>query len=225
MKPPSTLDRICQAAIRTVTRDGLLAMTLENVAKEAGISKGGVMYHFPTKEQLITATLTYYGEQVERMLMTRVANDPEPRQRWARAMINCLFPLAGADAASSTMDLEENLSPELLQKFMFAVIAAAVNNPGVVDPLRQIGKRLRDRLLSDPKDGVDQLLVWLAVDGLFLWHFVGLIEAGDPLIQQLGEALRTRVTPAADVAAITKTPRRRRTPALATDPKGRRHER
>lgn len=222
MKAETTLDRICQAAIRTVTRDGLLAMTLDNVAKEAGISKGGVMYHFPTKEQLIAATLTYYGEQAERMMLERVANDPEPRQRWARAMITCLFPDPNAPADAS----DEHLSPEILQKFMVAVVTAAANQPGMVEPLRQIGKRIRDRLLSDPNDGVDQLLTWLAVDGLFLWRFVGLIDADDPLFARIGAALRERVARAAATGSqdVEESPRRRRTPALASVRKGRRDE-
>lgn len=190
---PTTTDRICHAAIRTVTRDGLLAMTLDNVAKEAGISKGGVMYHFPTKELLVTAMLNYFSEQAERMLMTRVANDPEPRNRWARAMIGCFFPdPSGSDVQSPEGDV---ITPSVVQQFMLAALAAAANNPGIIEPLRQLGKRVRDRLLSDPDGGLDQLLIWLAIDGLFLWEFVGMIEPTEPLYCQIGAALRQKIAP------------------------------
>ena len=48
-----TKDEICDAAIQITVRDGLLTMTLDAVAKEAGISKGGVMYPFPSKDDLV----------------------------------------------------------------------------------------------------------------------------------------------------------------------------
>ncbi len=54
-----TKDKICDAAIQITVRDGLLAMTLDAVAKEAGISKGGVMYHFPSKDELVRGVLDY----------------------------------------------------------------------------------------------------------------------------------------------------------------------
>jgi AcrR family transcriptional regulator len=196
MATKTTIERICQAAIRTATRDGLLAMTLDNVAKEAKVSKGGVMYHFPSKEHLVTKMLSYYSEQAERMLMTRIANDPEPQRRWARAMLSCLFPDPNQPRESASSESGEDMSPEILQRFMLAVLAAAVNNPGLFEPLRQLGTRMRDRLLSDPDDGLEQLLIWLAVDGLFLWQFVGMIDIADPVYQRIGAALRDKVNPA-----------------------------
>ena len=189
----STIERICQAAIRTASRDGLLAMTIDNVAKEAGVSKGGVMYHFPSKELLMTATLNFYSEQIELMLMRRIANDPQPRMRWARAMLGLMFPDPKPPEGST--DNDEGLAPEVEPQFMLAVLAAAVNNPGLIEPLRQLGKRMRDRLLGDPEDGLEQLMIWLAVDGLFLWQFVGMIDRDDPLYQQIGRALRDRTAP------------------------------
>ena len=44
---------VLRAAHRVVLRDGVSALTLEAVAREAGRSKGGLLYHFPTKEALI----------------------------------------------------------------------------------------------------------------------------------------------------------------------------
>ena len=52
---------------------------------------------------------------------------------------------------------------------------------------------MRSRFMSDPEDGIEQLLVWLTIDGLFLWQFMGLVESDDPLLPQIGHALRTRL--------------------------------
>jgi AcrR family transcriptional regulator len=184
MASHDTRDRICEAAIRTASRDGLLAMTIDNVAKEAGVSKGGVMYHFPSKDDLVRGMLEYFGTQLEQLVVRKIVDDPHPRYRWARSMLSCVFPDAGASPTDS-----ETLSPEVVDRFMLATLAAAVNSPGLIEPLRHVALRLRQRLLSDPQDGMDQLLIWLALDGLFLWQFVGLIQREDPLYAEIGAAL------------------------------------
>lgn len=44
---------ILQAAAEVVLKSGAYAMTLEAVAAQAGVGKGGLLYHFPNKEALI----------------------------------------------------------------------------------------------------------------------------------------------------------------------------
>src|SRR5437868_5504139 len=48
-------DRLLDAAERVVVRDGVQNLTLEAVAREAGVSKGGLLYHFHTKSELVIA--------------------------------------------------------------------------------------------------------------------------------------------------------------------------
>ena len=146
------------------------------------------MHHFRSKDVLIEAVMAYFGDQVERMLLRKVATDPNPNWRWARAMLSSALP-------------DPNLPPQndvpltdgVIERFMLATLAGAVNNPGLFAPLRVFGKQLQQRLLSDSPDGLDQLLIWLMVDGLFLWQFLGLIQRDDPLYTQIGDVLRARV--------------------------------
>ncbi|HEX7394670.1 MAG TPA: helix-turn-helix domain-containing protein, partial [Anaerolineaceae bacterium] len=49
----STKKNILKAANKVILDKGADALTLEAVALEAGISKGGLLYHFPSKKQLI----------------------------------------------------------------------------------------------------------------------------------------------------------------------------
>ena len=49
----STREAILRAADWVVVEEGVSGMTLEAVAREAGVSKGGLLYHFPSKEALI----------------------------------------------------------------------------------------------------------------------------------------------------------------------------
>jgi len=53
MTKNTTQQSIIAAARRIVQRDGVAHLTIEAVAREAGFSKGGVLYHFPTKDSLI----------------------------------------------------------------------------------------------------------------------------------------------------------------------------
>ena len=50
-RPPRR--RILDAAEQVVLRDGVGHLTLEAAAAEAGLSKGGVLYHFPTRDALV----------------------------------------------------------------------------------------------------------------------------------------------------------------------------
>jgi AcrR family transcriptional regulator len=52
-----TKERILEAATNVVARDGSNKLTLEAVAAEAGVSKGGLLYHFPSKRALLEGML------------------------------------------------------------------------------------------------------------------------------------------------------------------------
>ena len=49
--------KLLDAAATVVRRDGIQAMTLARVAEEAGVSKGGLLHHFGSKEELVTGML------------------------------------------------------------------------------------------------------------------------------------------------------------------------
>ncbi|MBB5791397.1 TetR family transcriptional regulator [Jiangella mangrovi] len=65
MPRPSSRDRILDALQRILVDTGLHAVTLEAVADEAGVSKGGLLYHFPSKEALITGLARRLADNVE----------------------------------------------------------------------------------------------------------------------------------------------------------------
>src|SRR3712207_9422759 len=51
--PYTTLFRSLEAAERVVARDGVARLSLDAVAGNADVSKGGLLYHFPNKDALI----------------------------------------------------------------------------------------------------------------------------------------------------------------------------
>lgn len=51
-------DRLLEAAYRVISGQGATGLSFEAIAKEAGVSKGGVLYAFSSKEELIEAMLS-----------------------------------------------------------------------------------------------------------------------------------------------------------------------
>lgn len=53
-RPPLARERVLDAFEATLINEGERAATLETVAKAAGVSKGGLLYHFASKDDLAT---------------------------------------------------------------------------------------------------------------------------------------------------------------------------
>jgi AcrR family transcriptional regulator len=196
MKRNETREKIFKAAMQLAARDGLLTLTLDNVAEESGLSKGGVMHHFATKEALLSGVIMHFTDQVEREMTRLVSEDPKPTYRWARAMLRMMT--AGDDDPSELAQ-----SRQTMERFMLSVMAATVHNPEIVKPIQAIGQRLRGRLTSVPEEGLEQLIMWLAMDGLFLWQFVGMLSPDDPLIDQVHANLLQKL----DTVTVVETTR------------------
>lgn len=66
-----TRAKLIAAAAAVIRRDGAQALTLDAVAAHAGVSKGGLLYHFPSKDALVEGMLdrlrTRGAEDAERM--------------------------------------------------------------------------------------------------------------------------------------------------------------
>ena len=167
---------LLDAAIRVVTRDGLGALTLDGVAREAGVSKGGLTHHFATKDALVTAMLEHFAQRLIREVDRFAADDPELAGRRVRAMMKVGHPELRGDVAPA-----DSKQASEVQQLFYAAIAAAVVNPKLLEPLKQHADGLRQRMLQQPSDGLWQIIIWLALDGLMLWKLLGLISQDDPM--------------------------------------------
>jgi hypothetical protein len=117
-------------------------------------------------------------------------------------MLDCLFP----ESAESDIRTDAGeISSEVLSRFFMAMLAGAVTSPASMLPLRDLATRMRKRFMSDPNDGMEQILVWLAIDGLFLWQFMGLIDSNDPMIAEVGETLRARIRAKLEDGAVASS--------------------
>jgi AcrR family transcriptional regulator len=193
-RPPATTpNAILEAAIRVAGRDGLLATTLDKVAAEAGITKGGVLYHFASKDELLTRMMEHFAAQVEQGLVTRIADDPVADRRWVRAMIDLVFasePAKINDASGAP----RGLPPEITHKFILAMLAGFAANPALLNVIKPFMERMRNRISAEP-GGIEQIVTWLAADGLFLWELFGMARPGDPMWNAVVTELRRRSRP------------------------------
>jgi AcrR family transcriptional regulator len=59
---PDQRVRLFEAAIKVALERGYAHVTLDAVARQAGLSKGGLLYHFRSKAELIKGLLTHYDD-------------------------------------------------------------------------------------------------------------------------------------------------------------------
>ena len=81
--PGPARDRILEAAERVVAEVGAARLTLDVVAQAAGVSKGGLLYHFPSKESLLGALAQRYVQSMEHCIEAREGSASANRTRAA----------------------------------------------------------------------------------------------------------------------------------------------
>ena len=193
-RPPATTpNAILEAAIRVAGRDGLLATTLDKVAAEAGVTKGGVLYHFASKDELLTRMMEHFAAEVEQGLIMRIANDPVADRRWVRAMIDMVF-APESEKVGEPCGAPRGLPPEMTHKFILAMLAGFAANPALLNVIKPFMERMRNRVQAEP-GGIEQIVTWLAADGLFLWELFGMARPGDPTWNAVVTELRRRSRP------------------------------
>lgn len=106
-KPVGTREAILEAASRVTRREGAIALTLDATAKEAGVSKGGLLYHFPSKEALVRGMLEYHLDAFEQGL--RDSSKP-----FVQAYVE-MGSYDGSDGLFQSLSAVLALYPELLE--------------------------------------------------------------------------------------------------------------
>jgi AcrR family transcriptional regulator len=74
-----TRTRILKAAANLIRKRGYARFRTAEVAKEAGLSRGAQLHHFPTKDSLVVATLEYVFEQARMLSRRRASAVNKPR--------------------------------------------------------------------------------------------------------------------------------------------------
>ena len=81
---------LLNAAARTVTVHGA-GVSLDDVAREAGVSKGGLMHHFRSKDELMAALADDLFEQFAQAVQDRIDPADDAPCRLLRAYVRATF--------------------------------------------------------------------------------------------------------------------------------------
>ena len=179
-------DRLLDAAEAVVARQGVANLTFDAVAAEAGMSKGGLLHHFRSKDRLIEGMVTRAAENWRACWMGSYERAPEGPGRMTRGVLHhCL-----SDTQTWT---------EQLRRSSAAVFAALAQNPSLIEPMRAVYVDLHRRIAEDGlPPGVGETVV-TAIDGLWLYWVLGLVPVDQDLMHRLRAALedmlaRSKVT-------------------------------
>ena len=101
MLPPTAYERrkepekvraaLIDAAAGLIADQGLSRLTVDAVARAAGVTKGGLFHHFPTKNDLIQGVLDAMIGFAAETVDATMANDPEPHGAFTRAYLTGVF--------------------------------------------------------------------------------------------------------------------------------------
>ncbi len=177
-----TRKAILEAANRIVLEQGVDHLTLEAAAAAAGISKGGLLYHFPNKEALIVGMIQAYLERFTTDYNTSAEKEPDDTPgRWTRAYLETTF----ADN-------------ERIPRLSSGLLAAIATDPSLLAPLQRTFADWVAQLSLDGIDPVTATIIRLVADGVWLVELFGLTPPDAAMKAQVMEALleMSRVRPA-----------------------------
>ena len=175
MGTQTTRQQIIHAAFALIRREGVARLTIEAVAQEAGLSKGGVLYHFRSKESLIQAMVASLVERFDADIETARRQEPADERDapggWLRAYIR--------SSAGPAEDDEDTV----------ALLAAVSTDPRLLAPLQEQYARWQEQAESDGVDPALATVIRLALDGLWMADLFGLAPPEGALRDQVFAAL------------------------------------
>lgn len=168
-------EAILDAAQKVAVEKGAGKVSLDSVAKEAGLTKGGVLYNFPSKEALISGML----ERLMNIYTPRITQHSATLDGQANPTLQSVFHVIGElDAMNANIPM--------------AILATAAHNLELLQPL---GREMQTRYNSicNETDSADEAtLLWAAGEGLVLMDMLGLLPFSNQKKNQLLETLELK---------------------------------
>jgi AcrR family transcriptional regulator len=175
-----TRDRIVRAAEDVVIRDGVAHLTLEAAAAEAGVSKGGVLYHFPSRAALVSAMVDRFVVSFDADLDRYGAYGGKPGD-FVRAYV------------------EATLAPSVVtgdpreRRLGSALLAGVASDPELLAPLRERFLVWQSSVESDGLEPALATVIRYAADGLWLCDIFELAPVPDDPRHAVGDELRALI--------------------------------
>jgi len=74
-------EQIIMAALRKISEVGIYNVTMDEIAKEAGLSKGGIAHYYPSKETLCKEAFKYFFERIFKRSKDTMSTHSDPRDK------------------------------------------------------------------------------------------------------------------------------------------------
>jgi AcrR family transcriptional regulator len=155
---PTTRDRILDAAERIVVSSGAGHLTLDAVVQEAGVSKGGLLYHFPNKEALLSAMVSRYCGEWDAAIRRKMAGTGNSM----------------GDQVVALVDTHLEMKAAKSREVSAALLGAAATNPQLLAEASAKQAETLAALAVLPGDFPLAMVVLAAIDGLTLCDTLGL---------------------------------------------------
>ena len=141
----SSRDRLLNAASTIVARQGAGNLTIDAVAAQSGMSKGGVLYHFPNKRALLGGMLETLVNQLQGRL-TELKGSAGASE--LTALLQAIFGRTEEERAMSQ-----------------ALLANAAEDPSLLSPAEPVIQEIVDNVVGESADAQLALILWLAAEG------------------------------------------------------------
>lgn len=178
----TTREKILDALETLLLDKGMSQVTLENVAAKAGVSKGGLLYHFKSKDALLAGLLRRVGERADDQVKTA--------QQQGRSVAEWYLQAPHPDDNADAVELA-------LYRSMLAAMRTidGSQDTGHAETDRAFTEILAswraplDREIPDP---VQAEIVQLVGDGVYLRALIGLPPIDPELYKQVVARLLAR---------------------------------
>lgn len=171
----ATRTQLLDAATTVLLDQGAAHLSLAAVAAEAGVSKGGLLYHFPSKRALVEGLVDRMVADFDAALET--GSGPGST---TRAYLQHSVSATGETAADPRRDA--------------AILAALLVEPASLRPLRDRYAAWQERLTDDGVDPAVATLVRLVADGWWLAEILDLAPPDAATGAQLGAVIERILT-------------------------------
>lgn len=148
-RPPVSKEKVLQAAERIVQRQGAGSLTYDQLVKESGVTRGGITYHFPTKDLLLRALMErdmQQWEAMEKNLRPRIDNQE------------------AADLIGSMRAMTRTSDEQ--RRFVAGMLSAITHDQELLEPIREMNRERYEGQKGSPKE-VNLMILELAAAGLF----------------------------------------------------------
>ncbi|MEV4254553.1 TetR family transcriptional regulator C-terminal domain-containing protein [Spirillospora sp. NPDC049652] len=159
-------ETIARALWRVVERRGVAAVSVREVAREAGISHGAVQHYFATRDAMLTFAMDFASERSSRRVSTAIGDlgdAPHPRDV-LRVMITEMLPLHADSRATSRMSTAYVLEALHDENVRARARDGLIEGRSIVEGI--IRQAIADGLVDARRDPATETDLLLALTGL-----------------------------------------------------------